>query len=220
MKLYVVDDSIIYDMIGSGFTYEYVPAIGTCGGILLAWRLDLWNCTRAFASDLVLMVRVMHARMSTPWWLATVYGPQSEQVKVQFLQELQLCMIAHIDPWLLCGDFNLVHRAKDKNNGRLNHQMMGRFCKFMQDLELIELHLHGHLYTWSNKQDHPTLEHIDRVFACVQWCDQFPHHHLGVFSSACSNHSPLLLHTNITHTPTRDSCSRLFGLNSLATLMR
>jgi hypothetical protein len=79
-----VDGSIIYDMIGSGFTYEYVPAIGTCGGILLAWRSDLWNCTHAFASALVLVVRVTHARMSTPWWLATVYGPQSEQSKYSF----------------------------------------------------------------------------------------------------------------------------------------
>jgi hypothetical protein len=166
------------------------------------------------------MVRVTHAWMSTSWWLATVYGPQSEQDKVQFLQELQQCRIAHIGPWLLRGDFNLIHRAEDKNNGHLNHRMMGRFSKFLQDLELIELHLHGRLYTWSNKQEHPTLEDIDREFAFVQWCDQFPHHHLDVLSLSSSDHSRLLLHTNITPIPTSDSCLRLFVLNSLATLMR
>jgi hypothetical protein len=39
---------------------------------------------------------------------------------------------------------------------------MGKFHRLLQDLELYELHLHGRLYTWSNEQLHPTLEHIDR----------------------------------------------------------
>jgi hypothetical protein len=109
--------------------------------------------------------------------------------------------VGHLGHWLLYGDFNIIYRAKDKNNSRLNRQLMGRFHKFLQDLELVELHLHNHLYTWSNEQEHPTLERIDRTFVCVQWCDQFPHHHLDALSSSCFDHSPLLLHTNVTHIP-------------------
>jgi hypothetical protein len=35
---------------------------------------------------------------------------------------------------------------------------MGRFRRFLNDLELDELHLHGRLFTWSNEMSHPTLE--------------------------------------------------------------
>jgi hypothetical protein len=31
---------------------------------------------------------------------------------------------------MLCGDFNLIYQAADKNNGRLSRRMMGRFRRF------------------------------------------------------------------------------------------
>jgi hypothetical protein len=61
----------------------------------------------------------------------------------------------------------------------------------------MELHLSGRLYTWGNERHHPMLERIDRVFACIPWCDIFLHHHLRAISSACSDHVLLLLNTNI-----------------------
>lgn len=68
-------------------------------------------------------------------------------------------------PWAICGDFNMIYRAADKNNGRLHHSLMRRFQSFLDDLELDEVHLLGRLFTWSNSHDNPTLEHLDWV--CV-----------------------------------------------------
>jgi hypothetical protein len=88
--------------------------------------------------------------------------------------------------------------ADDKNNDHLNRRLMGRFCRFLQEMELTELHLNGRLYTWSsNEHRYPTLERIDRVFDYIPWCDLFPHHHLRAISSAYSDHAPLFLNTNI-----------------------
>jgi hypothetical protein len=137
-----------------------------------------------------------------PWWLTTVYGPQDEQEKVAFLEELRQLCTGRVGPWLLCGDFNLIYKAMDKSCGRLNRRLMGKMRRFLQDLELLELHLQGRLYTWSNwsnEQVHPTLVLIDRVFGCADWCDRFPHHRLHALSSSCSDHAPLLLHTRTTH---------------------
>jgi hypothetical protein len=66
-------------------------------------------------------------------------------------------------------------------------------------MELLELHLHGRLYTWSNEQAHRTLERIDKAFACADWCERFPFHRLHALSLACSNNAPLLLHTDMAH---------------------
>jgi hypothetical protein len=76
---------------------------------------------------------------------------------------------------------------------------MGRVHQFLQDMELLELYLHGRLYTWSNEHAHPTLERIDRAFVCVDWCEWFPFHRLYALSSVYSDHAPLLLHMDMVH---------------------
>jgi hypothetical protein len=99
-------------------------------------------------------------------------------------------------PWLLCGDFNLIYKANDKNNGRLDHANMRRFRGIIDDLQLEELHLSGRLFTWSNGRDQPTLERLDRAFASLEWLEQFSSYHLQCLSSDCSDHAPLLLVLN------------------------
>jgi hypothetical protein len=61
---------------------------------------------------------------------------------------------------------------------------------------MVELHLHGRLYTWSTEQAHPTLSRIDRVLVCSHWLELYPHHLLRVASTLCLDHTPLLLHSN------------------------
>lgn len=48
-------------------------------------------------------------------------------------------------------------------------------------------------YTWSNGQDVPTLERLDRALASTEWFIKFPYHCLRPLSSDCSDHCPLLL---------------------------
>jgi hypothetical protein len=142
--------------------------------------------------------KVKHHSEGNPWWLTTVYGPQEEQEKIIFLDELRQLRLGRVGPWILYGDFNLICMAADKNNGRLNRRLMGKMRRFLQDLEMLELHLQGRLYTWSNEQARPTLVCIDRAFAFAHGCDRFPHYRLHALSS-CLDHTPLLLHTDSSH---------------------
>jgi hypothetical protein len=80
-----------------------------------------------------------------------------------FLDELRSLQPLWDDPWLLCDDFNLLYKSSDKSNSRLNRRLMGKFRRFLQDMEQSELHLHDRLFTWSNEQVHPTLSRIDRA---------------------------------------------------------
>jgi exonuclease III len=198
-KLGVVDDQLILSIIGPSFDYHFVPAVETRGGILDAWHRDKWAASNVHSTTRTLTLKISSraAASLAPWWLTTVYGPHCESERPAFLQELRGVRACRIGPWLVGGDFNLIYKAKDKNNDRLNRRLMGMFRRFLQEMELAELHLTGRLYTWSNERSHPTLERIDRVFACIPWCDLFPHHHLCALSSACSDHAPLLLNTNI-----------------------
>jgi hypothetical protein len=69
-----------------------------------------------------------------------------------------------VGPWMICGNFNMVYWAEDKNSGRVNMRLMGKLRRFINEAALQEVPLNGCLFTWSNERVHPTLECIDRVF--------------------------------------------------------
>lgn len=122
-----------------------------------------------------------------------MYGPQSDTDKVTFLAKVSALRQAINGPWLLCGDWNLIYCSQDKNNGRLDRRSMRRFRQFIDQLLIDELPLTGRLYTWSNEQDNPTMERLDRFFADLAWLELFPGHCLKPLSSDYSDHCPLLL---------------------------
>jgi exonuclease III len=194
MKLDVMDRSLLVDMLGLDFDYFDLPAVGTCRGILVAWDRNVWDVSYPRFEGHSLSVKVTSRGAQLPHWsLTPVYGPQDDAEKVAFLQELHDTRASLVGPWVLCGDFNLIYQAQDKNNDRLSRRMMGRFRSFLNDLELDELLLHGRLFTWSNERSHPTLERIDRMFVSSCWNSTFPRATLQALSSRCSDHAPLLL---------------------------
>jgi hypothetical protein len=41
-KLHVIDDFLVMQVLGSRLDYSFLLAIGTHGGILVAWRTSVW----------------------------------------------------------------------------------------------------------------------------------------------------------------------------------
>ena len=114
-----------------------LPSVGASGGILIAWRHGL---DRAQAS------RIDQYSVSTqfstsdlqPWWLTCVYGPQGDDNKILFLQEIRNLRAGFQGPGLVVSDFNLITSVEDKNNGNINRAMVGRICSFGLSLGLRE----------------------------------------------------------------------------------
>jgi hypothetical protein len=183
-KLNVVNDDLILDLLGPDFDYVALHVVSSCGGILVAWRKDLWLVSSPSLGLNHVSVKIaLTSAPSISWWLTSVYGPQSDAEKIAFLNNLRSLRPSLSGPWMLCGDFNLIYQTTGKNNGRLSRRMMGRFRHFLNDLELLEIHLRGRLFTWSNKHTHPTLERINRVFVSPDWELLFPSSSLQAISS-------------------------------------
>jgi len=115
-KLNDCDDAIIRELVGVGFDYCFLPACHTCGGILLAWRTDVWSASNSSRGAFTLTVNITLRSSDDSWWLTSVYGPQADSDKVLFLEELRSIRATHSDSWMVCGDFNLIYKAEDKNN--------------------------------------------------------------------------------------------------------
>jgi hypothetical protein len=48
------------------------------------------------------------------WWLTCVYGPQGNDEKIAFLQELREVRNVCLGPWMVAGDFNLIYKDEDE----------------------------------------------------------------------------------------------------------
>jgi hypothetical protein len=72
--------------------------------------------------------------------------------KRNFIRELRRLKPPSQTRWLLLGDFNLIYKDQDKNNGRLNRRLMNQFRCALNHLEVKEIDLVGKHFTWSSNQ--------------------------------------------------------------------
>ncbi|XP_073368076.1 uncharacterized protein [Aegilops tauschii subsp. strangulata] len=189
--------------IGPSFDgFAYLPALDTRGGILLGWssaHLSISNIT----FDTNFLSGLVHSQDGSEWWLSAVYGPQGDELKTQFLVELQHRRDVSPRPWMVLGDFNMIIRANEKSNSNLNRGMMRKFKAFVDNNELKELYMHGRRFTWSNERDQLVMTKIDRVLVSVDWELNFPDVLLQALSSNISDHAPLHLSTSAPFCPKR-----------------
>jgi hypothetical protein len=76
--------------------------------------------------------------------------------KKMFIRELRNLKNQTKPQWLILGDFNLIYKLQDKNNGRVNIGLMHRFKRAIDHLEVKKISLVGRKYTWSNGQTPPS----------------------------------------------------------------
>ena len=88
-KVELLCSPIVLEALGSEFDeYVYLPAVGTRGGILLAWKSRIVTITDpSFSTNTISAKLTMGS--GTPWWITVVYGPQADADKIAFLQELR-----------------------------------------------------------------------------------------------------------------------------------
>jgi exonuclease III len=182
-KLSMICNALANEILGTAFDYVFLPAVNVSGGILLGWSVDAWTVSDVARGRFTLSAKLSEiGTLSDPWWITVVYGPQLDNDKVQFLEELRQFRDSHAGPWFLCGDFNMIYRAQDKNNDRLDRRCMRRFRSFLNSMHLEELTLVGRRFTWSSERERPTLELLDRMFASPDWFAGFPNHVLKPLS--------------------------------------
>ncbi|CAL5070105.1 unnamed protein product [Urochloa decumbens] len=203
-KLSVISPFLVNEMLGSRFSsFAYLPSNGASGGILVACRGPEMSCSQLHIGSYSVSVLIDVVQPQAHWCLTSVYGPQSDEDKVLFLNELRSIQIQAGTPWMIAGDFNLLLDAADKNNLNINRRNMGRFRRFVDDMELKDVHLHGRFYTWSNGWARPTMEKLDRVLMNIEWELLHPFCLLQALSSDMSDHCPLHLATNAASRPKR-----------------
>jgi len=133
----------VLSILGQAFqSFVYLPAQETRGGILVAWRNEVFTteCHCVLRHSVSVKFRTDGENV---WWFSGIYGPHLDAEKPAFLEELREVRSHCSGPWMLAGDFNMIYSAEDKNNDNVNRALMGRFHRFVNDMELKEIPLLG-----------------------------------------------------------------------------
>ena len=86
-KLEVVMVDLVTHCLGNKFeNFFYLPAVGTRGGILLAWDASMVAISHPHYKENALTALVKHLG-GAQWWITDVYGTQHDHEKIAFMQE-------------------------------------------------------------------------------------------------------------------------------------
>ena len=85
-----------------------------------------------------------------------------------------------------------------KNKGGGVHRHAQLFNSIINSLDLLEIHMNGGRFTWSNNQSNPTLDRLDRCLMSKSWEDIFPRIMMYKLPREVSDHNPLILTDNTT----------------------
>jgi hypothetical protein len=98
-------------------------------------------------------------------------------------------------PSLIGGDFNILRFANEKNKGGGVTRFSDEFHSIINKFALREFPLSGGMFTWSNNQENPTLEKLDRILINHEWENLFPLSSARKIPRVMSDHNPIIMDT-------------------------
>lgn len=184
------------------YLWLWNPTKGKSGGILVGIRKEFYDVGSFRQGEFMLQVNLWDKQNTIKWNLLVVYGAAQDENKLKFLAELsQFCSSNH-EPILIGGDFNLIRYANERNKNMGVHRHTGMFNTLIHLHELRELVMLGGMFTWSNSNEFPILEKLDRIFMTKEWEQIFPLAMVKKLPREVSDHNPLILLTT-SQTPSK-----------------
>lgn len=178
---------------GSPFIWDWIPARGHSGGILVGIKDDILEVEGWIKGNYYIEAIIRDRLTNFRWRLIVVYGPANHSFSKDFITELEERVHVFALPVLLGGDFNLIRERSDKSSGQGDTKLMELFNNFIGENDLREIKRCGQKYTWTNKQLNPVLSNIDRVLCSIDWELHFPLCTLKTLTRVGLDHWPLLL---------------------------
>ncbi|XP_078153720.1 uncharacterized protein LOC144548883 [Carex rostrata] len=193
-KLSSIDDTTKKEICGRRLDkYEYVPAIGTRGGMLIAWRSTRFQQQAATHNNYCLTVGLKDMMLYHSIQCTTVYGLSSPAGKSDFFMELQNLKPKDTIPWLIGGDFNVTLDPSDRNTTTQDWRWPTAFVDLISNLEVQNIQMSGRKCTWDNTRDQPSMAKLDRFLLSNEWSTTFPNTKQKTLPNTSSDHCPIMI---------------------------
>jgi hypothetical protein len=176
---------------------------GRPGGMLLGVDQQLFDIGLVDEGDHYIKIQLCNKSDGFIWALVVVYGSAQPNHKENFLAELDRMGSQENLPLIMGGDFNILRHPSEKNKANYNARWPFLFNAVIDGLNLIELEMMGHKYTWAKNLTSPTFEKLDRILMTTEWEEKNPLSTVRALTRKISDHTPLLLNTGEPNTNTQ-----------------
>ena len=74
-------------------------------------------------------------------------------------------------PWILLGDFNQVQTEAENFSKNSRHNAAQAFQSALFQVGLLDIHIAGSWFTWTNKRvdDELVIKRLDKAFSNKEW---------------------------------------------------
>jgi hypothetical protein len=136
--------------LGGQFAWNWLPASGHSGGMLLGFWDDKFEVGEWRKGDFFISATILQRNNNLKWCFVLVCGPADHSRTTEFLGELVDEVEGSSLPIVVVGDFNLIRLARDKSNACINWPRVRRFNDAIAAMSLREISQAGARFTWTN----------------------------------------------------------------------
>ena len=173
--------------------FEYLPSIGAAGGLLIVWNDQVFQGQLFHSNIYSISISFTSNHNGNNWILTNVYGPSQQEERPLSIDWFKHFQTPEDSNWMILGDFNHIRYPHNRSQVGGNILNMLAFNEAISSLSLIEIPIKGRNFTWSNMQDWPLLEKIDRCFTSENWTLSYPATLAHPLAKTTSDHVPFMV---------------------------
>lgn len=128
-------------------------------------------------------------------YATVVYAKNDLQSREILWHELTQDDIQNQEPWVLCGDFNIVLSFGDRLGSDVTQQETQGFQGLLDAMQLTPIRRKGWHFSWSNKQSMETRVYskIDWALGDFKWIQNLGHVEVEYGNPSVSDHTPIII---------------------------
>lgn len=169
---------------------ESLASETSSGGLLAIWDPTVFCAAQSYVGDRWIVLEGVMVKVNYNCCIGFVYGPCDIEGRSIFFESIR-CLLQNINkPLLVMGDFNEVLKPSERLGQIRYDRGMRVFGEWVQELQLVDVPLHGIRFTWVRNESQSKL---DRCLCTSDWIVQFPELRLVGLQRGPSDHNPILL---------------------------
>ncbi|KAL8543151.1 hypothetical protein ACS0TY_003882 [Phlomoides rotata] len=177
------------------FGWGYSGSNGASGGLITLWRNSIFTLDNQWGTSGALAIKGTWQGNIKNLILINVYAPCGSTDQLRLWENIQDWLSGQQDQlWCICGDFNTVTNQSERKGGSrpTSDKKSSNFCKFIDNLEPVDLPLLRRKYTWY-KDNGSCCNRIDRILISQKLCNLWPNLNQFGLKRTFSDHAPILL---------------------------
>ena len=160
------------------------------GGLIVVWDRKTFNVSQKHIGSRWILVEECINSYNFECCVGIIYGHNNRAERYELFEEIKHRVMTINKPLLLMGNFNVIFHTRERIGSFRCDRSMTEFSKWIIDLGLIDIPLHGVKFTWRRNA---SKSRIDKGLCCNEWLRKFPNLALLGLSRSSSDHNPLLL---------------------------